>query len=76
MWNALEFRLKSKVFNNVERTLKAQPSIQAQRMSTVLGKLKVQLVLSSDCGGCVSLCVMKMQTQRRACGSRDAVMIW
>lgn len=74
MWNALEFHLKSKVFNNVERTLKAQPSIQAQRMSTVLGQLKVQLVLSSDCGGCVSLCVTK--TQRRACGSRDAVVIW
>lgn len=56
MRNALAFHLKSKVFNNVESPLKAQSSSQAQRLSTLLGKLKAQLVPSSVCGGFGSLC--------------------
>lgn len=51
MRSALVFHLKSKVFNNVERPLKAQASIQAQRLSTMVGKLKAQLGRSSVCGG-------------------------
>lgn len=34
------FHLKPKVFNNVERPLKAQSSIQAQWLSTVEGEVK------------------------------------
>lgn len=56
MRNAVAFHLKSKVFNNVERPLKAQSSIQAQRLSTMSGKLKAQLVPSSVCGGFGNLC--------------------
>ena len=56
MRNALAFHLKSKVFNNVESPLKALSSIQAQRLSTMLGKLKAQLVLSSVYGRFGSLC--------------------
>lgn len=58
------FHLKSKVFNNVERPLKAQSSIQVQRSSTMVGKLKAQLVPSSLYGGflkqedlCMCVCV-------------------
>lgn len=57
------FHLKSKVFNNVERPLKAQSSIQAQRLSTMLGNLKAQLVPSTVCGGfwkpvrCIFVCM-------------------
>lgn len=40
MRRALAFHLKSKVFNNVESPLKAQSSIQALRLSTMLGKVK------------------------------------
>lgn len=44
MRNALAIHLKFKVFNNVEGGLKAQSSIQAQRLSTMSGKLKAQFV--------------------------------
>lgn len=50
------FHLKSKVFNNVGSPLKAQSSIQAQRLSTMLGNLKAQLVPSTVCGGFRNLC--------------------
>lgn len=45
------FHLKSKVFNNVESPLKAQSGIQALRWPTMVGKLKGQLVLNSECSG-------------------------
>lgn len=46
MQNALVFHLKSKVFNNVGNPLKAQSSIQVQRLPTMLAKLKAHLVMS------------------------------
>lgn len=76
MRHALAFHLKSKVFNNVESPLKAQSSSQPQRLSTMLGKLKAQLVPSTVCGGYGNLCVCvtKMQTQRCVCESMYAVV--
>lgn len=57
MSNALALHFKSEVFNNVESPLKAQSSIQAQRLSTALGELKAQLVPSSVCGEFVCVCL-------------------
>lgn len=42
--SALVCNLKSKVFNNAEGPLKARSSIQAQGLSTMVGKLKAQRV--------------------------------
>lgn len=42
--SALVCNLKSKVFNNAEGPLKAQSSIQAQGLSTMVGTLKAQRV--------------------------------
>lgn len=44
--SALVCNLKSKVLNNAEGPLKAQSSIQAQGLSTMVGKLKAQRVQS------------------------------
>lgn len=74
MRNALALHLKSEVFNNVESPLKAQSSIQAQRLSTMLGKLKVQLVPSSVCGTFGSVCgayFCVCVRERRICSHKD-----
>lgn len=67
MRHALAFHLKSKVFNNVGGPFKAQSSIQAQRMSTMLGKLKAQLVPSSVCWKIVYLCVFDEDAYTEMC---------